>query len=183
MSKGGARWPLESAKAAALRLASVACGSPTVTRWAVAGSIRRQQPLVGDIDLVVQLAPNDPWALGTMTRTIEEHGFRFLRGGERILAFEHESEPNLDVYIATPETWGITLLVRTGSAAHNVKLVEAAKRLLPARTLTVSKGVLDTAGRVIASRTEEEIFRAIGVPYVLPASREAPEFQSWIRDE
>lgn len=108
---------------------------------------------------------------------------RCPQDGDHIASFVRADTCGLDLYYATPDTWGTTLLVRTGSAAHNIKLVEAGKHLLPARLLKVSRGVVDTAGRVVASRTEEEIFAALGVPFVAPEDREAPEYESWIRED
>jgi len=177
---------------------------PHVIRAEVAGSVRRRRPTVHDLDVVVVLDPDDPWkmrgieqALGDMLAADGASGhprYRLVKEGPSIVSFVQEGKnahtqgwvpfgPNLDLYIATPETWGITLLIRTGSAAHNVKLTQVAYRMLPTCKLAVSRGLVDLHGRVKASRTEEEIFAALGIEYVEPAKREAPEFESWVRDE
>ena len=176
---------------------------PHVIRAEVAGSVRRRRPTVHDLDVVVVLDPDDPWkmrgieqALGDMLAADGASGhprYRLVKEGPSIVSFVQEGKnahtqgwvpfgPNLDLYIATPETWGITLLIRTGSAAHNVKLTQVAAKMLPARKVAVSQGVLDTAGQVIASRTEEEIFGALRMRWLDPEQREAPEYESWIRD-
>ena len=177
---------------------------PHVVRAEVAGSVRRQRPLVHDVDLVVELDPADPWVMRRIEQVLADvlagdgasgHlRYRLVREGPSIVSFVQEAKdahtqgwvpfgPALDLYIATPETWGITLLIRTGSAAHNVKLTQVAYRMLPTCKLAVSRGLVDLHGRVKASRTEEEIFAALGIEYVEPAKREAPEFESWVRDE
>lgn len=177
---------------------------PHVVRAEIAGSVRRRRPTVHDIDLVVELDQPDPWVMRRIEQALADPlakggasghmRYRLVKEGPSIVSFVQEGRnaqtdgwvsfgPNLDLYIATPETWGITMLIRTGSAAHNIRLVERAKHMLPARKLAVSQGLVDTAGKVIASRTEEEIFAALGMAVVPPEKREAPEYESWIRAE
>ena len=180
MSKG-TRYPIEEARDRATGVRIVALRH--AVRAEIAGSIRRSRPDVGDIDLVVELPEMNLWAHAQLVGDLCALGYEPIKDGERIASFTHPTGPGLDVYFAAAETWGVTLLVRTGSAAHNIKLVEAGKQLLPARRLTVSRGVLDTAGNVVASRTEKDIFAAIGVPFVRPEEREAPEYAGWIRQD
>jgi DNA polymerase (family 10) len=177
---------------------------PHVVRAEVAGSVRRQRPLVHDVDVVVERDPADPWIMRRIEQSLADvlagdgasgHlRYRLVKEGPSIVSFVQEAKnahtqgwvpfgPNLDLYIASPDTWGITLLIRTGSAAHNVRLVERARHMLPARKLAVSRGLVDTADQVIASRTEQEIFEALGMGFVPPEKREAPEYESWIRGE
>lgn len=180
MSKG-MRYRLEEARDRATGVRTVALRH--ATRAEIAGSIRRGRPDVGDIDLVVELPWENLWAHAQLIGDLCALGYEPIKDGDKIASFSHPTGPGLDVYFADPSTWGVALLIRTGSAAHNIKLVEAGKQVLPVRRLTVSRGVLDTAGRVVASATEEEIFEALGVPYVEPALREAPEYEGWIGGE
>lgn len=182
MSKVAQRFALSQARAWAREAhEGVSRHSALVT---VAGSIRRQREDVGDIDLVVlDISDENPWFRHAITQELAGLGYEQHKDGERIASFTRDGACGLDLYYATIASWGITLLVRTGSAAHNVKLTQVAQRMLPARSLKVSQGVVDTGGRVIASQTEEEIFAALGVPFVAPEDREAPEYQSWIRED
>jgi len=72
------------------------------------------------------------------------------------------------VYFTDSERSGITLLLATGSEGHLEQLQALAK----------SKGLLlDTNGlmrgnKVVASRTEEEIYQALGLPFIEPELRE-----------
>ncbi len=79
----------------------------------------------------------------------------------------------VDIYRARPETWGVILLVRTGSKEHNVKLCTLARS--KGLKLSASEGLVTQGGfgQIIASRTEEEIFTALGLEYVEPSNREA----------
>jgi DNA polymerase (family 10) len=78
----------------------------------------------------------------------------------------------VDVYRARPETWGVILLVRTGSKDHNVKLCTLARS--KGLKLSASEGLVTQGGfgQVIASKTEEEIFSALGLEYIEPNYRE-----------
>lgn len=182
MSKVAQRYPLSHARGWAAE--AVEALYRHTQRVMIAGSIRRLRDDVGDIDLVL-LDPTaeNPWARHQIGEALSALGYVQQKDGERIATFTREGTCALDLYYATPETWGITMLVRTGSAAHNIKLTQVAQRMLPARALRVSQGIVDTAGRVIASQTEEEIFKALGITFVRPEDREAPEFQSWIRED
>jgi len=76
----------------------------------------------------------------------------------------------VDIYRATPKTWGVLTLIRTGSTQHNIKLCSWAKSM--GLMLSAKDGVIKD-GQVIASRTEEEIFKALCLEYVAPEQREA----------
>ena len=182
MSKADTRFPLSQARVwADDAMQAIAIYSPRVQ---VAGSIRRERDDIGDIDLVLaDISDENPWVKHSISRALMELGYAQTKDGDRIASFTREGKCSLDLYFATPETWGITLLIRTGSAAHNVKMTKAAGQCLPGRKISVAQGVLDTGGRVIASRTEDDIFHAVGMRYVEPEDREAPEFQSYIDRE
>lgn len=145
-----------------------------------------QRTSVGDIDLVVQVDETNPWARQQIGSALAAFGWMPVREGELIASYAIPGrviEPALDLYFATDETWGITLLVRTGSAAHNIRLAQAAAKMLPRRSLSVARGILDSAGRVIGSRTEDDCFHALGMRYLDPELREAPEFEHLVRAE
>lgn len=182
MSKATTRFPLRQAKEWAFEaLDALTIYSPRIE---IAGSIRRERDDVGDIDLVLlDISDESPWVRHSISRALMEIGYAQTKDGERIASFTRSGTCGLDLYFATLDTWGITLLVRTGSAAHNIKLTQVAQRMLPARRLKVSQGIVDTAGRVIASRTEDDIFHALGLRWLTPELREAPEYQSWIRED
>lgn len=182
MSKVDRRYPLEAAKVWA-REAIDAVG-PYSPMLAVAGSIRRQRDDIGDVDLVVlDYTSQNPWQKHEIGLALAKLGYVQTKNGDKIASFTHPSRCPLDLYYATPETWGITLLVRTGSAAHNVFLADHGAHRLPSRRLKVSRGIVNTADIVVASRTEEECFAALGLRYVEPWEREAPELEAYVRGD
>mgnify|MGYP001594669775 CR=1 FL=1 len=128
----------------------------------VAGSIRRQRPLVGDIDLVVI-----PANQGQLAVKLHELG---LTGGNKILRAFYRGAP-VDLYLATEETFPMLLLVRTGSAAHNKWLAGRAKSM-GLHFAADGRGILKDGARV-AWRSEEEILAALGLhTYIPPEQRE-----------
>jgi DNA polymerase (family X) len=70
-----------------------------------------------------------------------------------------------------PEQFGSATLYFTGSKSHNIALRQKA---IDRGWLLNEYGLIDKeSGRVIASATEEEIYAALGLPYIPPPMREA----------
>jgi DNA polymerase (family 10) len=130
-------------------------------RIEIAGSIRRKKPEVNDIDIV--LIPRQREHLIQRIRKIS----RVEVQGKKLMRTEY-SDVQIDVYFATEETWGILLLVRTGSKEHNIRLCQHA--INKGMKLSSETGLMKD-GKVIASKTEEEIFQGLGMEYVKPEER------------
>jgi len=135
----------------------------------IAGSLRRQKPDVNDIDIV--LIPQTPWYWpATIANLLRDQlGMKIIQAGPELitLGFSEVDLP-VDLYRARPETWGVLLLIRTGSIDHNIKLCSKAREM--GLMLSAAKGVIKE-GKVIASRTEQEIFKALEMEYVPPEKR------------
>jgi len=78
----------------------------------------------------------------------------------------------VDFYRAKPSTFGIHLLVRTGSADHNMWL--AGYAISKGMRIKYSEGLIKD-NSVIAGETEQGVFEALGLPYPLPSEREIVE--------
>jgi DNA polymerase/3'-5' exonuclease PolX len=137
----------------------------------IAGSLRRFRPVVHDIDLVVVPKP------GQRARLAAE--FLLAQDGEpeatwslpeKIWKFQVKGMP-VDVYLATPETFATLLLIRTGSAEHNVLLASRAKRM-GLKLRADGSGIEKSGGAVIPCATEDRVFRLLGMRYVEPIERE-----------
>jgi len=146
---------------------------PYCVRVEVAGSFRRQKQTINDLDLVVHPLY---WLL--MVKVIRsEFGALTVKQGDKLAILnvpfaskQGQGYIQVDLYRADPNTWGIVLLVRTGSKEHNVKLCNLA--ISKGLRLQYSVGLTDKYGNVVAGRTEEEVFAALGMPYVVPQDRE-----------
>ena len=132
--------------AAALRFAAdaIAREHPEWTDVTPAGEFRRGCELVGALSLVAA----DPHLHGA-DRTIEQ--------GDQLV-----------VHVTSPDRYGIALLLATGSDAH----VDALRALARRKGFGLDRDGLSRNGRVVARRTEEEIYAALGLPYIAPELRE-----------
>jgi DNA polymerase (family 10) len=155
---------------------------PMCQRTQIAGSIRRFRPLINDIDIVLEpkvMSQNvDTWL---QIIKIIRHEFDAVtsKQGPKLATLyipfaskKGQGHVQLDLYRASPETYGILLLIRTGSAQHNVYLCNLA--INKGLCLEYSRGLIKN-GNVIAGRTEEEVFAALGLPFVPPGNREVQE--------
>jgi DNA polymerase/3'-5' exonuclease PolX len=137
--------------------------SPFCERITVAGSIRRKKPQVRDVDIV--LIPK-PLLWSRIISTLQgKMDAKVLKCGEKVAQLTIKGV-NVDLYSATPETWEPLLLIRTGSAEHNIKLSMRARKL----GMKLSHRGLAKDGKIIAV-TEKGIFEALGMEYVPPEER------------
>ncbi len=132
-----------------------------------AGSLRRMRESVGGVDVLV--AAEDP-APFVASLTALPHAAQVVTAGAVRASVRTEEGLRVDLRVLPPRSWGAGLLYFTGSAAHNVRL----RRLALRRGLTLSEyGLTDRhSGRTVASRTEEEVYAALGLPWIAPELRE-----------
>jgi DNA polymerase/3'-5' exonuclease PolX len=139
----------------------------------VAGSIRRQKPKVHDIDFVVVAKSDSHWkAINEVLRRLKAKPN--CSGNQLIKAFVpcQNGLFQVDFYRAKPETFGIHLLVRTGSAEHNCWL--AGHAISKGMRLKYSEGLIQN-GTPIAGEQEKGVFDALGLYCPLPSQREIVE--------
>ena len=136
----------------------------------VAGSIRRQKSIVHDIDFVVVAKSDAEWQkINEKLRQLKAKPN--CSGNSVIKAFVPCKDGlfQVDFYRAKPSTFGIHLLVRTGSADHNMWL--AGHAFSKGMRLKYSEGLIKD-GVAIAGETEQGVFEALGLPCPLPSKRE-----------
>jgi len=139
------------------------------TRFAVAGSLRRWRETIGDIDIVVASATPSP-VMDAFVRgpTVE----RVLAKGDTKSSVIVGRGLQIDLRVVPPDSWGAALLYFTGSKEHNVHLRGYALK----KKLTLNEYGLyrvgEEGGTPLASRTEEEIYAALGMDWIPPELRE-----------
>jgi DNA polymerase (family 10) len=130
-----------------------------------AGSMRRGRETVGDLDLLVT---------GRQHAAIADHLVRhpdisqILAKGEDKVSFKLKNDLQVDVRLLDRKSFGAALQYFTGSKEHNVALRDRAKR----RGWKLSEYGLFEGDRVLASRTEEEIYDRLGLEWIPPELRE-----------
>jgi DNA polymerase (family 10) len=161
------RMLLSEAIPAAERIVAELRASAPVAAAEPAGSLRRRQETVGDIDIIV--ASDDPAAVMEATRSLPSVK-RVVTAGLTKTSIESTAGLQVDVRVVAPDEYGAALQYFTGSMEHNVKLRERAKRA----GLKVSEyGVfrLDDETR-LASKTENDVYAALGMDTPPPELRE-----------
>ncbi len=136
-----------------------------VKRISMAGSLRRHRETVGDIDILCEGEDGE----GII------RAFTALPGVERVLASGDtkgsivvEGGTQVDLRVVEPGSYGSALQYFTGSKEHNVRLREMAKK----RGLKISEYGVFKGEKKIGGRDEEDIYRAVGLPLIVPELRE-----------
>ena len=135
-----------------------------VERCAVAGSYRRQKETVGDIDVLVVTKSakdvSDAIAELPIVRDVVAHG-------DKKLSFDLQSGIRVDIRFVKREQWGAALLYFTGSKEHNIALRKRAIQ----RGWKLNEYGLFAGAKIIVSREEEDIYKALDLPYREPTQR------------
>ena len=136
----------------------------------VAGSIRRQKTKVHDIDFVVVAKSDAQWQ--KISDKLKHLKAKPNCAGNSVIKAYVPCQNGLfqvDFYRANPSTFGILLLVRTGSAEHNMWLASYA--ISKGMRIRYSEGLLKD-GAIIAGEDEKGVFAALELPCPLPSERE-----------
>src|SRR3972149_7096025 len=136
----------------------------------IVGSIRRRKPEVHDIDFVVVAKSDSDWQ--RINESLRRLKAKPNCSGNQLIKAYLPCQNGLfqvDFYRARPSTFGIHLLIRTGSADHNMWLASYA--ISKGMRLKYSEGLIKD-GATIAGEDEKGVFDALGLPCPLPTERE-----------
>ncbi|MFJ4796657.1 DNA polymerase/3'-5' exonuclease PolX [Kitasatospora purpeofusca] len=177
--QSGGRTLLDAATALADRIVEAIAAVPGCTRCAHAGSLRRMRETVGDIDVLATAEDSAPLmaALTALPCTAEVIGT-----GPTKTSIRTTDGIQVDLRVVPEEDWGAALVYFTGSKAHNIKLRTMAVRA----GLKLSEyGLFDAeGGEKIVSASEDEVYAALGLPWIAPPLREdRGEIEAALRGE
>ncbi|MFZ4239623.1 DNA polymerase/3'-5' exonuclease PolX [Streptomyces murinus] len=175
----GARVPLALALDTAEGIVAALEAVTGCRRCAYAGSLRRMRETVGDVDILVAARKSAPFmaALCELPGTAE-----VIARGTKKTSVRTGKGLQVDLRVLPPESWGAGLQYFTGSKAHNIRTRTIAVR----EGLKLSEyGVFDAeSGESLASRTEEEVYARLGLPWIVPTLREdRGEIEAALRGE
>jgi DNA polymerase (family 10) len=163
-----ARQPIGAVLPQAQAVRDALGGVSGVEAASLAGSIRRMRDTIADIDIVVATRTPEPVmeavvALPQVDRVLS-------RGSTLSSVLLGVSGVQCDVRAVPPESYGAALQYFTGSKDHNVRLREMAVR----RGLRINEyGVFRVKDdERVGGRTEEEVYRALALPWIPPEIRE-----------
>lgn len=159
------RRPLGQVLEIARQIEAALAKVPGVLHVAVAGSIRRHRDTVGDVDLLV--ATGDPEAVTDVFASLPQVRSVLARGPTKTLV-RLVNGMDADLRVLAPDSFGAALMYFTGSQAHNIALRKIAQK----KHLKLNEYGLFRGERRIAGRTEEEVYKALGLPWIPPELRE-----------
>ena len=162
----GTRTPLGRALPLALEIIAYLEAAGNAHDLTVAGSVRRAEVTVGDIDIVcTSTEPGD-----VIARFVKwERAEAVLAEGVTKASIWLAGGLQIDLRVLPADVFGNLLQHFTGSREHNIQLREYAVR----KGLRVSEnGILHVAtGANTTCRTETDVYAALGLPFIPPEMR------------
>jgi DNA polymerase (family 10) len=167
------RFHLDEADRTAEKLASHLEGLPGVEKITPAGSLRRGRETVGDVDILVtgKCCTNEKQRNDVIERILAFPGIiDVLAKGDNKVSFKLRTGMQVDVRLLPPDSFGAAMQYFTGSKSHNVNLRQRALKM--GYTLN-EYGLVKLEGeKRVAGKTEEEIYKKLGLDYIPPELRE-----------
>ncbi len=167
------RFLLDIADNTAQKITELLKGVPGVEKVTPAGSLRRGRETVGDLDLLVtgKCCDSEEQRNQVIERILSFPGImEVLAKGENKVSFKLRNGMQVDVRLLPPDSFGAALQYFTGSKNHNVTLRQRA--LKQGYTLNEYGLVRMEDNQRVASKTEEEIYKKLGLSYIPPELRE-----------
>ncbi len=139
--------------------------SAAVDHAEIAGSYRRLRETVGDLDLLVSSQDH----AGAVARFVAfPEVDEVLAEGPTRASIRLRSGLQVDLRVLDAGSYGAGLHYFTGSKPHNI----AIRRMGRERGLKISEYGVFRGRRQVGGRAEEEVFAAVGLPWIPPELRE-----------
>jgi DNA polymerase (family 10) len=136
-----------------------------VEQISIAGSVRRKKETIGDVDiLVVSKKPSKVMDFFVKIDGVEKI---WGKGGTKSSA-RMEGGLDVDLRVVPRESYGSALQYFTGSKDHNI----VTRKIAIEKGFKLSEYGLFKGKKKIAGKTEEGVYRAIGLPFIEPEIRE-----------
>ena len=164
-AEAAGRRPLGEVLDLAARFEAQLGAVPGVVQAVVAGSIRRRRETIGDVDVLV--ATGSPEAVSQAFASLPVVQAILARGPTKTLV-RLTNGMDADLRVLAPESFGAALIYFTGSKSHNVAL----RRIALKAGLKLNEYGLFRGPRMVAGRTEEDVYRALGLDFIPPELRE-----------
>ncbi|NUN71135.1 MAG: DNA polymerase/3'-5' exonuclease PolX [Bacteroidetes bacterium] len=168
------KFHINIAEHAAHRITETLRTVPGVIRMELAGSVRRRKETIGDIDIVVSAKRSDVQRI--MSAFTGHPSVERVTGeGETKSSVVLDSGINCDLRIVSDSEFPFALNYFTGSKDHNVRIRSLARERgwsLNEYGFTAAEGVKKPKPLPRTIRSEEDIYKAVGLSYVEPELRE-----------
>ena len=165
LSQAGNRVRLAEAKAQSDAIIHDLSKLDSVQQISEAGSCRRRKESVGDLDVLV--TSSQP---AEVMDALADHELvnKVLARGDTKQRVRLNSGLELDLRVVPEESYGAALLYFTGSKEHNIVL----RRRSQDRGLKLNEYGLFREDELISGKTEEEVYKALDLPWIPPEIRE-----------
>ena len=142
---------------------------PQVQQMDYAGSLRRGQETIGDIDLLISADPQHAPAISQAFTQLDIVADVIVQGKTKTSIRTHDPL-QVDLRIVSPEHYASALCYFTGSKQHNVAL----RKLAKTRGLTLNEYQLTDAqtGQALPSPAEHDLYAHLGLPWIAPELRQ-----------
>jgi DNA polymerase (family 10) len=166
------RFSLDVADEVARKMIEALKDLPGVDKITPAGSLRRGRETVGDLDMLITGTFTEAQRNQVIDGILKFPGIQdVLAKGENKVSFKLRSGLQVDVRLLPPDSFGAALQYFTGSKSHSVALRQRALKM----GLTLSEyGLAQVQDeKRVAGKTEEEIYKKLGLQFIPPELREA----------
>jgi DNA polymerase (family 10) len=164
---GGGRVLVNEAMAVAEEIVAALSTVDGCADCTYAGSLRRMRETIGDIDILAAAPDSAPlMAAFTGLPLVAE----VIASGPTKTSIRTTGGLQVDLRVVPAESWGAALQYFTGAKQHNIRTREIAVR----KGLKLSEyGLFESdGGALVVSRTEEEVYARLGLPWIPPTLRE-----------
>jgi DNA polymerase (family 10) len=153
-------------------------GNDLVFKVEIAGSIRRRKETVGDIDILV--TTKNPGEVSDYFTSMDLVDDVVVSGPTKSTVRLKESGIDVDLRVFDDKSFGSAMMYFTGSKETNIEL----RKIAIAKGLKLSEYGVFKGDELLAGRTEEEVFKSLGMEYIEPDLREnTGEIEAAIRGE
>ncbi len=161
------RTPISDALPIAEDLVATLSALPGVSRAQYCGSLRRFRDTIADIDIVVASnQPTDVMAAFVALPLVDD----VIGQGDTKTSVLTAAGLQIDLRVVKPNQFGAAILYFTGSKQHNIELRQ---RSIDKGLLLNEYGLEDAeTGKVVSSRTEGSIYKALRLRFIPPEMRE-----------
>jgi len=164
------RIALPTAVAIAEQIVKLLEESKLCGKVAVAGSVRRRKESIGDIDIL---------ATSTKVEKVMELFCSFelvdrvLGKGPTKSSVHLSTGLNVDLRVVEEGVFGAALMYFTGSKEHNIVIRKLGiEKGYTLNEYGMHEGTAEKKGKLVAAKTEKEIYASVGLPYIEPELRE-----------
>ena len=144
-----------------------------IDRIVYAGSLRRMKETIGDIDLLATIKPSFVKSPEAKKKVMD--AFVNLNGVIKVWDYgltkssvRFNNKIDVDLRVVDDYEFGSALQYFTGSKEHNIRT----RKLAMEKKLKLNEYGVFRGQKLIAGKTEKDVYQSIGLPYIEPELRE-----------